>query len=300
MTPQQFFPNSFQWAPSNCTDCLFLFSGSCSQNPCSPPTSSTGCQPTLVSLKQFHTLNSPLASSGLGSKHPIKASLPSIPLAPGLSKLPASRPHPLLCPAGIIPSLEIPASSSHPLRLIFLATSRQPKSFHPDPKTSVVAKPRTQLAQTRAAAVNTAKNPLAWGASLVTAMILSNPLIEQTILTLPLGPHPAEVPGTSPSGILEAPHSPGLCKGTELLATWCQGTELEAWSQNTGDQILPLSNASCETLCKLQTLSVPQSLHLYSRNNKYLPHKVIERIKWLSVCKMQRTVPGTEQVLSKS
>ena len=43
-------------------------------------------------------------------------------------------------------------------------------------------------------------------------MVLRNPL------TLPLSSHPAGVPGTSPSGILEAPHSPGSCKGTELLS----------------------------------------------------------------------------------
>lgn len=85
------------------------------------------------------------------------------------------------------------------------------------------------------------------------AMVLRNPLIEPTVLTLPLSPHPAEVPGTSPSGILEAPHSPGSCKGTERLWTCRQGTVLEAQSQNTWDQILPMSPSTYETSHKLQT-----------------------------------------------
>lgn len=94
------------------------------------------------------------------------------------------------------------------------------------------------------------------------ALIFSNSLTDQTILPLPLSPHPADLERTSTSVILEAPHFPGFCKGT-----WHQGTELKAWSKTTRDHILPLPLTSFETLRKLLTLSVSQLPHLYSGNN---------------------------------
>ena len=84
--------------------------------------------PTLISQEQLYTLNSPLPSSRLGCKHPVKASLPSIPLALGiLSKLPPSLPNPLLHPAGSPVRLDTPVAPHTHLGWYSWPSSRSPQ-----------------------------------------------------------------------------------------------------------------------------------------------------------------------------
>lgn len=48
-------------------------------------------------------------------------------------------------------------------------------------------------------------------------MILSVPLIELTILTLPLSPHPTELAEISISAKLEVPYSPGVVQRSYVI-----------------------------------------------------------------------------------